>query len=355
MQNYHIRGHLFAQPVRRAFALILMLAMTLGVTCTIVSAEPVYVIYDGDTRSIVESHGYTTAAILADAGIEVEPCDRVSAERNEYGTMELTITRAQQVAIRYQGATLHVNAYNETVSALLLRVGITPSETTVASIDLSNATENGMVIDVTTFTYEEIVVAESIPYTTERRANASMTKGKEKVVQAGQNGSKDVTYRITYADGVEVGREAVASAVTAAATTEIVEYGTKAATITRSDRVSNDQRSSNGSGVLTFQSGDTITYSRALTVSATAYTAKPGAKTASGKAVYVGGIATDPRVIPMGTKMYIQTSNGNIIYGIATAIDTGSAIKGNKIDLFFSTYEECVQFGRRNCTVYILN
>jgi 3D (Asp-Asp-Asp) domain-containing protein len=53
--------------------------------------------------------------------------------------------------------------------------------------------------------------------------------------------------------------------------------------------------------------------------------------------------------------MFIVSSDGSITYGIATAEDCGGAIKGSKIDLFFNTYEECIQFGRRSCTVYILS
>ena len=67
-----------------------------------------------------------------------------------------------------------------------------------------------------------------------------------------------------------------------------------------------------------------------------------------------GVIAVDPRVIPLGTKLYIESPDGSYTYGEAIAEDTGGAIKGNKIDLFFPSYEECMRFGRRTMTVYIL-
>jgi 3D (Asp-Asp-Asp) domain-containing protein len=69
----------------------------------------------------------------------------------------------------------------------------------------------------------------------------------------------------------------------------------------------------------------------------------------------VGYVAVDPKVIPLGSKLYITTPSGNIVYGMAVAADTGGAIKGNKIDLYYNTYSECVQFGRRTCTVYVLS
>ena len=53
--------------------------------------------------------------------------------------------------------------------------------------------------------------------------------------------------------------------------------------------------------------------------------------------------------------MYIVSSDGTITYGVATAEDCGGSIKGNRVDLFFDTYSECINFGVRSCTVYILD
>lgn len=60
-------------------------------------------------------------------------------------------------------------------------------------------------------------------------------------------------------------------------------------------------------------------------------------------------IAVDPRVIPMGSKVYIEG------YGYAIAADTGSAIKGNIIDVFFNTEAQALNWGRRNVTIRIIN
>ena len=59
-------------------------------------------------------------------------------------------------------------------------------------------------------------------------------------------------------------------------------------------------------------------------------------------------------MIPYGTKMYIVSDDGKWIYGVATAEDCGGAINGYIIDLYFDDYDTCIQFGRRNCTVYVL-
>ncbi len=70
--------------------------------------------------------------------------------------------------------------------------------------------------------------------------------------------------------------------------------------------------------------------------------------TASGTIAKVGTVAVDPKVIPLGTKLYVDG------YGFATAEDTGGAIKGNKIDLFFETHEKSLQHGRKTVNVYII-
>lgn len=62
----------------------------------------------------------------------------------------------------------------------------------------------------------------------------------------------------------------------------------------------------------------------------------------------ISTIAVDPDVIPLGTKVYVSG------YGLAIAADTGGAIKGNIIDVFLNTHEECISWGRRQVTVQIL-
>lgn len=94
-----------------------------------------------------------------------------------------------------------------------------------------------------------------------------------------------------------------------------------------------------------------------LTMVATAYSSDPrdsqggGNITATGQNLLANpmAIAVDPNVIPLGTKLHVEG------YGVAYAVDTGGAIKGNIIDIHFPTYEQCVAWGRRTVTVTILS
>ena len=71
-------------------------------------------------------------------------------------------------------------------------------------------------------------------------------------------------------------------------------------------------------------------------------------QTASGMKPQVGVVAVDPKVIPLGTKLYVEG------YGEAIAGDTGGAIKGNRIDLFMPTRSEASRFGRRVVRVRVV-
>ena len=95
-----------------------------------------------------------------------------------------------------------------------------------------------------------------------------------------------------------------------------------------------------------------------MTVEATAYTKTDAGCddwTATGTLARYGAIAVDPSVIPYGTRMYIVSWDGSVVYGYATAEDCGGAINGARVDLYYDTYEECIQFGRRDCIIYFLS
>ena len=94
-----------------------------------------------------------------------------------------------------------------------------------------------------------------------------------------------------------------------------------------------------------------INYTNVMSMEATAYLPTDGSGagvTATGVRATYGVVAVDPRIIPLGSKVYIPG------YGVALAADTGGAIKGYKIDLCMESYSECMRFGRRNVTVYVL-
>lgn len=269
---------------------------------------------------------------------------------------DVMLTSGKNVTIRHGGETYTARSKKESVSALLKRLDIVPSPLETIAVDLSgDGIELTVAEDITYYDR----VTEAAAYETVRVANPDMEKGEERVVQEGKDGVRTSIYEVVWSNGELISRQFVEE-LDSTAVDQVVEYGTAvspADTAIPSDAspIASISKNADGSGVLTLQSGATLNFSAAKSMTATAYTAGHGGAdytTATGTFVRVGTVAVDKRVIPLGTKMYIVTDDG-VVYGTAVAEDTG--VKGNKVDLYYETYQQCINFGRRSCTVYILD
>ncbi|WP_406677436.1 3D domain-containing protein [Neomoorella carbonis] len=165
---------------------------------------------------------------------------------------------------------------------------------------------------------------EPVPPPLVRRPERTLQPGQEKVVQEGRPGVRYYKYQVKKENGVEVERQLLDTWIEIQPQPRIVAYGSRAYPTATAARA-----------------GDT------LQVIATAYT-HTGNRTATGIWPYRGIVAVDPRVIPLGTRLYVEG------YGYAVAQDTGGLIKGNRIDVFLDSEAEAIQWGRRQVTVRIL-
>lgn len=265
---------------------------------------------------------------------------------------DVVLSAGQTVTVHHDGATTSVQSKRESISKLLNRLHIVPSPLEMVAVDLSGSSPELTVSSDITY-YDK--VTETVTFETLRVANPNMEKGTEKVVQEGADGVRTSIYEVVWSNGEQVSRQFVEE-VDSTAVDQVVEYGTATEPVLMddTDRIINVVKNADGSGTLVFQSGTTLEFSGAKSMTATAYTAGyDGADytTATGTFVRVGTVAVDKNVIPLGTKMYIVTDDG-VVYGLATAEDTG--VRGNKVDLYYDTYQQCINFGRRSCTVYIL-
>lgn len=101
--------------------------------------------------------------------------------------------------------------------------------------------------------------------------------------------------------------------------------------------------------------GVPTSYTQALHGKSCAYTASAGALMSTGKAVDQGYVAVNPSIIPYGSKLWIVADDGEV-YGYAIAADTGGSVGRNDIlvDLFMWSYDECIQWGAKNVTIYVI-
>ena len=295
--------------------------------------------------------GVEDSAIVLDGSQDIpDLSDRMMYVASGSKGYDIRLNAKLDVTIRHDGETLTTVSKKENISALLTRMGITLSPLEMVAVDLSDQELVLTVAEDITY-YDEVREMET--FNTVRVANPELPKGTERVVQEGADGVRTSIYEVVWSNGERISRQFVEE-LDSTAVDQIVEYGTSAAAVEQTDRIASVKKNADGSGTLTFESGTTLNFSQAKSMTATAYTAGHGGAdytTATGTFVEVGTVAVDKNVIPLGTRMYIVTNDG-IVYGMSVARDTG--VKGNKVDLYYNTYRECIEFGRRSCTVYIL-
>ena len=195
-------------------------------------------------------------------------------------------------------------------------------------------------------------VTEQAEHGTVYRSTPDLPKGQERVARKGVDGQHTAIYEQTWVSGQLVTSQYVEE-ITSTSVDEIVEQGTAVTSVDADDKVVNITTNADGSGYLTFASGGTMKFSKAVQVTATAYTAGYDGvdhTTATGTFVHKGVAAVDKRVFPLGSDLYVMAKG--MEYGLTKAEDTG--MKGQKIDLYLESYQQCIQFGRRSATVYLL-
>lgn len=375
-------------PRRRAWLrrliVIAVLAAAVGALLSqTVFAQTSYIITDGDRVTVHRSYSSDPYEVLTEAGIELEEEDTYETGYAD-GMNQITVRRMQMVTVINRGAQSVIGTYGETTGSLLARMGITPGTGDTLSCSSETQTYDGMTIELV---HTETRIEEedtTVPYPVNYYEDPELEPGAEIVLVAGQNGLTHVKSEVTYRNGKEVSRTVVQETVKTKPVTQLVIRGVDrtimeqpadpepaeqaapaASSGTASGSSSSGSSSSGGSrydgsaetsgNVIMTSSGESYTYVDVMTCSATAYTCEGYVgHTYSGTLARVGAIAVDPTVIPLGTKMYVVSNDGQYVYGYCVAEDIGGGIKGNKIDLYFDTYAECWDFGVRMCTVYIL-
>lgn len=333
-----------------------------GMTITIYRAVKISVSDEGEVTEYLSS-AQTVQEILDQAGYTLLENDRVVPSGDSAVTKDMVIEvrRAKDFTVIDESGEKTVNSSAATVGELIDEMGIALDENIHVNLDSSVKLKEGMKIKISKVLVKYEDVKEIVPYNTEKRNSSKLAKGTTKVAQEGKNGLRVVTYKVKYKDGVEIGREEVSTVVERKVVNRIVEVGTKIAYASTKPAPSSATVSNNSQ-----ISSKGFSYSKVITCSASAYDLsyescgkRPGDPhygiTASGMKAQYGVIAVDPRVIPLGTKLYVEAVDGSWSYGFCVAGDTGGGIKGNRIDLFYNSRAEAIAFGRRQAKVYILN
>lgn len=283
----------------------------------------------------------------ADTAIGTDP------GQDQTGTYPYALDDSQTITVYYHGQTMKTSGNGETAGELLRRLGLDVSGEDMVSHGLEEKTYDGMELYIDQVKTRQETYAVTIPHEIQRCGDSTLPEGTEQILLEGEDGELLCTAEVTYTNGIESSRRVLSQTVSRQPVTEIVGVGTGEPPA-QTDPEAMPQI---GDGYIRLATGEVLTYTDTATVRATAYTqtdAGCDGITATGTNVRRGAVAVDPRYIPYGTRMFIVTASGSYVYGIAMAEDCGGDIKGDRIDLYFPTYEECREFGRRVCTVYFL-
>ncbi len=310
------------------------------------SAKDVVLTIDGKDEE-VRTYSNTLEELLEEKGILINKYSYIShpLETKLESNMNIVIETAKSYIISMGEVKNEIVSIYSTVGDILKDQNIELNEDDYTQPNTDEEVAPGGEISI--IRVEEVVeeIEEVVPFQSLVRKTDELDIGKERVAQEGENGLKKIKVSKRYENGKLVKEEVVKEIMEKEPVPKIVERGTR-----------NVASSSRGS----------FRYKNVLTMTATAYDLsyestgkKPGDRwygiTASGTKARPGVVAVDPNVIPLGTKLYVESLDGSPDYGFCVAEDTGGAIKGNKIDLFFETAEEVRRFGRRKVKVYILD
>ena len=335
----------------RLYIVLLSLILVLALLALISQAAlaKTYVVTDGDRVVTYTTFASEPETVLEQLGLSLNQNDTYTTQAVE-GAAAITVCRAQKITVHYHGQTTLVTSFGETAGELLSRLGLDVTGEDVVSHGLEEETYDGMELRVDRPEILRQVYTAAIPHPVSRCSDPTLPVGTEAVLTPGTDGEMRCTAEITYLGGQEASRQVLSETVTRQPVAEIIAVGTGSAPTVSEKPVIADGR-------ITLPTGEVLTYTRTDTVRATAYTHTDrgcDTVTATGTRVHRGTAAVDPRFIPYGTRMFIVSSDGSYVYGIAAAEDCGGDIKGDRMDLYLPTHAQCTAFGRRVCTVYFL-
>jgi uncharacterized protein YabE (DUF348 family) len=304
----------------------------------VLTRKEVQLTADGQTHRVV-THRRLVRTLLAAQHVGLGPADEVvpGLDSRLARKMQIVVHRAVSITVKADGRRLSLLTPKQTVGDALAAAGVAVGEHDRLEPSARTPVTAGLVVIVHRVEVKDVTVQVAIPFTVLRRVDADLEKGHTRIIKAGVKGLKERVVRITSEDGKVITKSQLSEKVLREPQSQLVAVGTK--------KVVRTLRTSRGD----------YRYTERRVMAATAYDPGPGSngpkatgRTYLGLKARYGIVAVDPRVIPLRSRLYIPG------YGEALAGDTGGAIKGNRIDLCYETYEEAIAFGRRKVEVYVL-
>lgn len=292
-----------------------------------------------DDHSInLRTQACSVAELLAENGIVVSSMDRVTPGPFTLlqDGMQIEIGYATEVTIEAEDQTITILTAAPTVEAAIREAGIDLRASDKVIPGRESPVKPNLKVKITPVFHRLILTKFSLPYKTIRKSDPTLYSYASKTEREGQEGLLLRIEDVVYEGGKRVRTVLTTERVIASPVNKIVRVGAKLY------QYSNSR---------TFVSRGGRREGKVLRMFATTYVPGHGCglRTATGQKAGYGIVAVDPRVIPLGTRLYIEG------YGPAVAADTGSRIKGNRIDLCFDSLSAARAFGNRTVTVRLVD
>ncbi len=288
-----------------------------------------------DSLAVTETEYETTAkrvdSFLENHGIAFNwNRDLIDAEYYDAITddMVIHITREFSVQLTADGKTAELVLLPTTVEEVLDQQGILLDSDDIVEPALDTQLKEGDHIVVKRVMKVLEKEEDITDYKTIYQADSSITIGDVQVTQKGRTGKVEKTYKVTYVDGEPTEKELVSKKTLKKKKDKIISYGTK----------------------IDFSKPAGLKYEKKYDhVRAVSYYFSGSRKGSYGLPCEFGTVAVDEELIPLGSLLYIEG------YGYAVANDVGTSVKGKTVDLYMEKYEQCLLWGARWTTVYVID
>jgi len=291
-----------------------------------------------DEKKTVWTTVDTVKEFLEEQKISLNEHDQINQKETNAieHNMEVVVHTAFPVTLVDAGEKKQVWSTSTTVADFLTQHEISLAKLDRVEPDLKEKVKEETVVNIKRIEKVTDVVEQPINFAVITQKDDNLPAGTEKILKKGTEGLVSKKYEVTKENGKEISRKLLSETTVKEKQDKIVSVGTKGDVI---------QLASRGE-----ESG------KEVYVNSTAYTASCNGcsgRTATGIDLKANPnakvIAVDPSFIPLGTKVYVEG------YGYAVAGDTGGSVKGQKIDVFFSTKAEAYRWGNRQVKIKIIN
>lgn len=308
----------------------------------------VYVKHGEDTFTIELAEG-TVKDALEKSGVSPDFDEGINCALDDevFPNMNIVIAPLIMITVNAGGESGQYFIPQCTVIDALNCLNIDVSSEDILNVDALSDIYDGMEITLNKVEYTEETVEEEVPFNTIYKKSDLIKDDQQKITTPGKKGINRVTYRRVIVDGQEVSKEAVSTEVVSEPIDEVV--------VTSNNYQEKKPEAEAQKPTPSAPNSDSES-ARTFVGSATAYTALPGKRTATGTVPCQGvTAAVNFNKIPRGSKIKVTSLSGSLI-GIYTAEDTGGALMSGSaiVDIFMNSRNACMNFGRQQVKVTIL-